>query len=72
VETPGFDLSDGGTVETFTTTDDAKRRFDYVDGIAKSPLFAEYHWLRNTTLLRVSHRLTPDQAKEYETAFNKI
>jgi hypothetical protein len=65
-------LDDGGSVETFATADDAKRRFDYIDGISKSPLFAEYHWLRGTTLLRVSHKLTPDQAKEYETALMKV
>jgi hypothetical protein len=65
-------LDEGGSVETFASTDDARRRFDYVDGISQSPLFAEYHWLRGTTLLRVSHRLTPDQAKEYEAALMKM
>lgn len=72
VESADFSMDDGGTLETFATAADAKRRFDYVDGISQSPLFAEYHWLRGTTLLRVSHRLTPDQAKEYEAAFMKV
>jgi hypothetical protein len=67
-----INLDDGGSVETFASATDAKRRYDYVDSVAKTPLFAEYHWLRGTTLLRVSHRLTPEQATDYETALLKM
>jgi len=67
----GFDVDNGGSVETFANRDDAKRRFDYVRAIAKSPLFAEYDYLEGTVLLRISSDLTPTQAKAYEQALRK-
>jgi hypothetical protein len=37
-----------------------------------SPLFVEYDYLRGLILLRVSHILTPTQAKKYETTLHKL
>ncbi len=68
----GFDVDDGGSVETFANKGDAANRFRYVDAITRaSPLFAEYHYLEGTVFLRVSHELTPVQAKAYERAFRR-
>jgi hypothetical protein len=68
--TKDFDTTSGGSVETFENRDDAKRRYDYVSAITKgSPLFAEYDYLEGNTFLRLSHELTPAQAKVYEEAF---
>jgi hypothetical protein len=64
----GFDVDNGGSVETFANKEDARRRFDYVRAIAKSPLFAEYDYLEGVVLLRVSSDLTPAQARAYERA----
>jgi hypothetical protein len=70
IRSAGFDVDDGGSVETFASKDEAKRRFDYVSAIAKSAsLFAEYDYVEGTVFLRVSHELTPAQAKAYERAF---
>jgi hypothetical protein len=67
-----FDVDNGGSVETFSNTADASSRFKYVQAIVKStPLFAEYDYLEGTVMLRLSHKLTPSQAKGYERAFRK-
>lgn len=57
----------GGSVETFASSDDAKRRADYVKRISQSfgPL-VEYDFLQGKVLLRLSKDLTPTQAKQYE------
>lgn len=58
---------DGGTVETFANEGDAKARQAYVGSItSKVTPFAEYAYLDGKVLLRVSKRLTPDQAAQYE------
>lgn len=68
-----FDVREGGSVETFSNSTDARNRFRYVSGIARStPLFAEYDYLEGTVLLRVSRELTPTQAKAYERAFRRV
>lgn len=66
------EVENGGSVEVFANEEDAKRRFDYVSEIAKSGLFSEYDYLHGTVLLRLSHKLTPDQAKEYEQKLAEI
>jgi hypothetical protein len=62
----------GGSVETFASKSDAKRRYDFVSALGKTALFAEYDYLEGTVLLRVSHNLTPAQAKAYERALRKV
>jgi hypothetical protein len=67
-----FDVDNGGSVETFRSKGDASNRYKYVHAIATSSgLFAEYDYLEGTVLLRVSHELTPRQAKAYERAFRR-
>lgn len=69
----GFDVDNGGSVETFPDKGLASKRYRYVKAIpTSSSLFVEYDCLEGTVLLRVSHELTPAQAKRYETAFRKI
>ena len=67
-----LDVQDGGSIEVFANQDDAEPRFDYVSGLAKSPLFAEYDYVEGKALLRLSHQLTPDQASEYEKEFRAL
>ena len=63
------------TVEVFENESDAKEREDYlkdtweVGGMLKQD---QYMYRAGTALLRVSYAITPDQAKEYEKAFNEI
>jgi hypothetical protein len=70
----GISVSDGGSVEVFATTADARHRLAYLQAISTSgnALFAEYEYLDGVALLRVSSQLTPTQAKAYETAFKAV
>ncbi|MFD7410164.1 hypothetical protein [Kitasatospora purpeofusca] len=64
-------ISYGGTVETFATEQDAKTWATYVDTVSKAVgglVTPDYVYQRGTTVVRVSHLLTPDQAKAYEAA----
>ena len=68
-----FDTDSGGSIEVFTSEADAKRRYDYVDGITRgNALLNEYHWLNKTAFLRVSKKLTPDQADAYKKALDTL
>jgi hypothetical protein len=68
----GYDVNNGGSIETFANKGDANRRFRYVEAISQSSsLFVEYDYLEGTVLLRVSHNLTPAQAKAYETRLRR-
>lgn len=59
----------GGSVEIFTTEQDATTRREYIDGIgAKMGALSEYDYQRGVILVRASHLLTPTQAKLYEAA----
>jgi len=68
-----FDVQNGGSIEVFENQDDAITRKEYIESIGKgfSP-FSEYVYREGTILLRVSHRLTPKQATEYEDALKDI
>lgn len=68
-ETEKLSADDGGTVEVFSDADGARRRKAYIDALGKgAPVFGEYNYLRGPVLVRVSRRLTPDQARTYEAA----
>lgn len=68
----GFDVDNGGSVETFANKGDASLRYRYVHAISTaSSLFAEYNYVEGTVVLRISHQLTPRQAKAYERAFRR-
>jgi hypothetical protein len=60
----------GGSVEVFATADDAKARAKYVQGLLKaSPILGtEYDYLKAEVVVRVSGKLTPEQAAEYSKA----
>ncbi|MFF4644936.1 hypothetical protein [Streptomyces sp. NPDC001389] len=67
------DIGYGGSVETFASNADAKTRHDYIQTVTKGvPGLAEYDYLHGTTLIRVSHLLTPEQAADYEKAATKL
>jgi hypothetical protein len=68
-----FDASAGGSVEIFRSTSDAQRRAEYVTKLGESmPIFVEYDYLVDKVLLRLSSKLTPTQAKQYEAALEAI
>jgi hypothetical protein len=67
-------VSDGGAIETFTNSSDAQKRFTYLQSLSTSgnPLFAEYEYLDSTAILRISTKLTADQAGAYQTALKTL
>lgn len=60
----------GGSVEVFLDEADARARKQYLDEtIADLPIdVSEYSYVRGPALLRLSRRLTPEQAAEFESA----
>ena len=65
----GFDVANGGSVESFDNEDDAIARQEYLEIVTQGiPAFAEYTYREGTVVLRLSGGLTPDQAAEYEEA----
>ncbi|MFD8144744.1 hypothetical protein [Streptomyces sp. NPDC059708] len=75
-DTEGLEAGDigyGGSIEVFASTADAKARHDYIQTVTKGvPALAEYDYLHDSTLIRVSHLLTPEQAADYEKAAAKL
>ena len=68
-----FDVQNGGSIEVFKDEEDAIARTKYLKNLTKSfSPFAEYSYREGTVLLRLSHRLTPKQASEYENALKDI
>jgi len=61
------------TVEVFASTEDLENRRKYVESVTKtmSPL-AEYQYVHKNTLLRLNHKLTPQQAAEYEKVLKSL
>jgi hypothetical protein len=68
VEPGGVDA--GGSVEVFADADAAAARQQYIQQLQKAaPLLGtEYSYVDGTALVRVSGKLTPDQAADYERA----
>lgn len=64
----------GGGVEVFADEAGATARKSQILEISKSlgGLTAEYGYVKGGVLVRVSGKLAPDQAKEYETALASI
>jgi hypothetical protein len=69
----GFDVQNGGSIEVFENQEDAIARKKYLETVQKgfSP-FSEYSYREGNVLLRLSHRLTPEQAAEYKEALKSI
>jgi hypothetical protein len=64
-----IDSESGGSVEVFASEADAKERADYVRAFTESSgMFAEYSYVRGAAFIRVTGKLTPDQAEVYERA----
>lgn len=76
VKAPGAkkgDLTRGGSVEVFASSEEAEKRAEYIKALATSmPMLAEYTYLRGPVVLRVSKELTPKDAAAYEAALGKI
>lgn len=71
--TTAFDTQDGGAVEVFANAADAKRRAEYIEGIFEAlPTLTEYLYVEGPVLVRVSKRLTLDEAAAYEDALKAI
>lgn len=72
--TPGVTGVDGGAVvEVFATAADAAARSAYIQGALKKmgPVAGtEYHYLKDSALLRVSGKLPPSVAAQYQAAFS--
>ena len=64
----------GGSIEVYPDAEGAKARSDYIQGILKgaSILGSEYHYLDGSALVRVTGKLTPTVAKDYERALAAI
>jgi hypothetical protein len=68
-----FDTENGGSVEFFGSESSATARRKYIEEIGKSlPVLTEYDYQNGPVLLRLSKKLTPEQAKEYEKAFGEL
>ena len=60
----------GGDVETFDDEATLTKRFDYLKAFAdKPPLGGWYQYKAGNAILRVPFALTPEQAKQYDAAF---
>jgi hypothetical protein len=73
-EGPAISVTDGGSIEVFGSVSDATKRFTYLQALSTSgnALFAEYEYLDGVAILRVSTKLTPDQASAYKTALQAL
>lgn len=63
--------TDGGTIEVFDNASDAKARYDYIDTLQKSMgglSGNDYQFLHGDLEMRIASGLTPDQAKQYDSA----
>jgi len=71
----GFAVSSGGSIEIFATRADAKRRSDFVSAIfasASPSIPSETDYLVGNAFLRLSHVLTPAQARKYEAVLRRL
>jgi hypothetical protein len=61
------------TVEIFATAEDLENRRKYVENIGKSmSALTQYQYVHKNALLRLDHKLTPEQAAEYEKIFKSL
>lgn len=68
-----FELPNGGSIEVFAHEADASARRDYIQNVTRgNPLLTEYTYAVGAVVLRLSSRLTPEQAAAYETALREV
>ena len=61
----------GGSIEVFSTQEDAAARRDYIQEIGKKmPALAEYDYVNGCVLLRVNFDVLPSDEKVYEDALD--
>lgn len=66
-------LPKGGVIEIFNNDKDLQARKKYIEMAYESmPQAKQYLYVHNNVLLRLEFELTPEQAKAYETSFNRI
>lgn len=68
---PSIGVDCGATVEVFADAAGAKARSDYILTLQKGApiLGSEWHYLKDTALLRVTGKLAPSAAAPYNAAF---
>jgi hypothetical protein len=66
-------VRDGGSIEVYPDAAGAEGRSEYIKALGQvfSPS-VEYHFLAKNVLLRLSHRLLPAQAEEYNLALETL
>jgi hypothetical protein len=66
---PNHRVERGGAVEVFADAADAKARYEYLDGIRKAaPLLVEYDYVNGPVLVRITGKLKPSVAAQFEEA----
>jgi len=61
------------TVEVFASAEDLESRRKYVENIGKAmSALTQYQYVHKNALLRLDHKLTPEQAAEYEKVFKSL
>jgi hypothetical protein len=65
---PSTEVSSGGAVEVFATEADLRRRRDQLTTATPAGSAAEHLYTRGLALVRVSGKLAPAQAAEYQRA----
>lgn len=66
------DVGRGGGVEVYEDAGEAEKRAEYISALAKSPLLAEYTYVRGNVVLRISKHIPPNDAKVYESALAEV
>ncbi|WP_042382142.1 hypothetical protein [Streptacidiphilus melanogenes] len=70
---PPGSIQYGGSIEVFTSSADAAQRAATIQqGSSNQPAVMEYDYVHGDVLIRVSHYVTPTQAKAYEAFANTL
>ncbi|RXS84226.1 hypothetical protein EST92_11755 [Streptomyces sp. TM32] len=67
------DIELGGAIEVFANAADASTRAKYIQAVTKGmPALGEYDYVHGAVVIRVSRHLTPQQARQYKEAADKL
>ncbi len=61
-----------GSVEVFEDANGAEARAEYIQALGKTPMLAEYTYVKGNVVVRVDKAMAPSDAKAYEDALNEI
>ncbi|MFI6534791.1 hypothetical protein ACIBHY_20220 [Nonomuraea sp. NPDC050547] len=61
-----------GSVEVFEDASGAEARTEYIQALGKTPMLAEYTYVKGNVVVRVDKDMAPSDAKAYEDALNEI